>query len=105
MYHLAVFDLEQACQLYLKYTLFLKLREFPPTHSLRDLLRGVGETYKKKKTVEKIFNQNIHLIADLEQAYITSRYLPAEFSPKQVKQIEKFSKRLIVFLKKLWPRT
>ena len=52
-YHLVAFDLEQAVQLYLKYTLALKLRNFPPTHSLKELLRAVGKAYKKEKEVEK----------------------------------------------------
>jgi HEPN domain-containing protein len=47
------FDLEQAVQLYLKYTLALKLRNFPPTHSLKELLKAVGKAYKKEKEVEK----------------------------------------------------
>jgi HEPN domain-containing protein len=45
------------------------------------------------------------LIADLEQAYITSRYLPAEFTKREVEELEKFSIELIEWLKKLWPKT
>jgi HEPN domain-containing protein len=101
MYHLVAFDLEQAIQLYLKYALALKLRSFPPAHSLKELLTAVGKAYKKEKEVEKIVNENIHLIADLEQAYITSRYLPAEFTKKQVEELEEFSRSLIKWLKKL----
>jgi HEPN domain-containing protein len=102
MYHLVAFDLEQALQLYLKYTLALKLRNFPPTHSLKELLRAIGKAYKKEKEIKKIINENIHLIANLEQAYITSRYLPAEFTKREVEELEKFSKELIKWVKKLW---
>jgi HEPN domain-containing protein len=39
------------------------------------------------------------LIADLEQAYITSRYLPVEFTKKEVEELEKFARELIEWLK------
>jgi HEPN domain-containing protein len=105
MYHLVAFDLEQAIRLYLKYTLVLKLRNFPPTHSLRESLRALGKAYKGEKEVEEIIDKNTHLIADLEQAYIASRYLPVEFTKRKVEELEKFSKELIEWLKKLWPKT
>lgn len=104
MYHLAAFDLEQACQLYLKYTLFLKLKQFPPTHSLRELLKGVGKAFGKEKAIKEIIQKNLHLIADLEQAYLTSRYLPAEFTKEQIRQMRDFVKELIGFLKRIWPK-
>jgi len=101
MYHLVAFDLEQATQLYLKYLLFRKLKQFPPTHSLRELLKAVGKVYRKEKEVEKLIQKNIHLIADLEQAYISSRYLPAEFSQNQVKELKDFVFGLIKSFEKL----
>ena len=101
MYPLAAFDLGQACQLYLKYYLFLKLRRYPKTHSLRELLQGIGKVYKKQKAIDKIIKENVNIIADLEEAYITSRYLPAEFFKEQVKNMKKFTRDLIKFLKKL----
>jgi len=100
-FNLAAFHLEQACQLYLKYYLFLKLADFPKTHDLDELLEGIGEIYKRKKAIEKIKKENLHLIADLNQAYITSRYLPVEFNKKQVEEMRNFVKNLISFLKNL----
>jgi len=97
----AAFHLEQAVQLYLKYYLFLKLRRYPKTHSLRNLLEGIGEVYDKKKDVKKIIKENANIISDLEQAYITSRYLPVEFFEDQVKNMERFTKKIIKFLKNL----
>jgi HEPN domain-containing protein len=104
MYHLVAFDLEQAAQLYLKYTLALRLRNFPPTHSLQELLKGTGKAYKKEKEIANLIERNIHFIAALEQAYITSRYLPSEFTKTQVKELAQFVKTLIKFLKNLWKK-
>lgn len=101
VYPLAAFNLEQSAQLYLKYYIFLKIRRYPKTHSLKKLLTALGKVYKKEKSVEKLKEDNINLISDLEQAYITARYLPAEFTQKQVENMQKWVKELIVFLKKL----
>lgn len=97
----AAFHLEQACQLYLKYFLFKKLADFPKTHSLRELLVDIGKAYLKEKRVEDFISENEETIFDLEQAYITSRYLPVEFSEKKVKKMEKFFEKLLRFLENL----
>jgi len=101
MYHLAAFDLEQALQFYLKYYIFLKLADFPKIHDLIQLMRGIGRIYKKEKQIEKILNEKPNLISDLNQAYLTSRYLPVEFSKKQVDNMKQFVEEMIKFLKKL----
>lgn len=100
-YHLTAFDLEQALQLYLKYFLFLKLKDYPKTHSLKELMKNLGKAYRKESEIKKIIEKNIHLIANLEEAYISSRYLPAEFTLKQVKEMKKFVEDFIKFLKTL----
>ena len=98
---LAAFHLEQTCQLYLKYYLFLKLKDFPKTHSLSELLIDIGEVYQIEKEIKRLRKEHASVIGDLEQAYISSRYLPVEFYSDQVKEMEKFVKKLIKFLKKL----
>jgi len=80
---------------------FLKIADFPKTYSLRELLFDLGKAYNKEKEIEKISKENIQVIADLEEAYITSRYLPVEFNKSQVKLMEKFTKDLKKFLKNL----
>lgn len=100
-YPLAAFNLGQAAQLYLKYCIFLKIRRYPKTHSLKKLLTALGKIYKKEKIVEKMKEEDINLISDLEQSYITSRYLPAEFTKKQVENMAKWVEKLINLLEKL----
>lgn len=101
LYSLAAFDLEQVCQLYLKYYLFLKLADFPRTHELKELLEGIGRAYKKENEIRRFQQENFSLIADLNQAYITSRYLPAEFNQKQIEIMQDFVQRLVSLLKNL----
>lgn len=100
-YNLAAFHLEQACQFYLKYYIFLKLGDFTKTHDLRELLDELGKSYGKEKEVEKLKAQKEIEIAQLNEAYITSRYLPIEFNKNQIKRLKLFTKELISFLKKL----
>ncbi len=97
-YNLAAFNLEQTCQLYLKYYLFLRLADFPKTHSIRDLLSDIGQVYEKTPVVEKIKVDKVNEIADLEEAYLSARYLPAEFNALQIKQMESFVDWLVEFL-------
>lgn len=69
----------------MKYYLALKIKTFPKTHSLRVLIKGIGKAYQKTEETEKILKENFEVIADLEEASITSRYLPVEFSGGEIK--------------------
>jgi HEPN domain-containing protein len=100
-YNLAAFNLEQASQLYLKYYFGLRARKYPKTHSLEELLEGIGKIYEREKEVKKLLEENASVIGDLEQAYLTSRYLPVEFSKKRIENMFEFFEKLIDFLKKL----
>jgi len=100
-YPLAAFNLDQAAQLYLKYYLFLKLKRYPKIHLLGELLKGIGQAYKKEEKVKDLIKENANIISDLNQAYFTSRYLPAEFFKPQLENMLKFVEELIDFLKKL----
>ena len=100
-WNLAAFHLGQACQFYLKYYLFKKIADFPKTHSIKELLVDLGNAYSKKDEVSKFIKKNEKVIFDLEQAYISSRYLPVEFSETQIREMEKFYQNLLKFLKKL----
>lgn len=99
---LAAFHLEQTCQLYLKYYLFKELGDYPKIHPLETLLRELEKVYpENKKEIEKIRQEKASVVGDLDQAYITSRYLPVEFNEFQVKEMLKFTQYLIKFLENL----
>jgi len=98
-YPLAAFNLQQSAQLYLKYYLFLKLKKYPKIHLIGELLKGIGKTYKKEKEVKKIIEKNANIISDLNQAYFTARYLPAEFFKTQLENMLNFVEELTSFFK------
>jgi len=93
-YDLAMFNLEQAAQLYLKYKIWQKLGDFEKTHSITKLLKDFGRVYKKSKAVNKLIKENRKLINDLEIAYIESRYLPAQFFKEDVDKTFEFLNKL-----------
>jgi HEPN domain-containing protein len=100
-YYLAAFNLEQASQLYLKYYLFLKIADFPRTHSLRELLEDIGKTYNKEENIKTFLKERALAIADLEGAYLSSRYLPSVFNKEQIERMKQFVEELSDFLRNL----
>ena len=100
MFDLAAFHIEQFCQLYLKYKLLLKIGDFPKTHSLRELLIEIGKVDKTGE-VKKFLNKNLQIVKNLENAYLTSRYLPIEFDKDSVKEMLNFAKKLKRFFDKI----
>jgi len=86
---LAIFNLEQFCQLILKYKLLVKSGGYLKTHSLRTLLRVLGRD--NPKLLELVEDErNLHYIARIEESYIVARYLPYTFEEKEVLDIYKF---------------
>ncbi len=84
---IAIFNLEQFCQLTLKYKLLIKKGSYLRTHSLRTLIRILSQENPELLSLIED-ERNIHYIARLEEAYI--RYLPYKFEEKEVKDIYRF---------------
>ena len=86
---IALFNLEQYCQLILKYKLLVYTGSYPRTHSLRQLIKELG---KINPNILVLVNdiKNLHYIARLEEAYISSRYLPYTYTTEEVKDISRF---------------
>ena len=99
-YALSAFNFEQAAQLFLKYFLFTKLGDFPKTHSLKRLLKEVGEVTNKEK-IKVFMEKNADVLANLENAYLTSRYFPVEFEKREVENMKDFVEKMNLFLKQL----
>lgn len=97
-FNLAALDIEQAIQLWLKYLIFLKAGDFPKTHYFDILLKELSEIYEKPEILQ--FYQKFALqFRTLEDAYITSRYLPREFNKEEAQKIIEFGKEVFKFFK------
>ncbi|MDJ0274637.1 MAG: HEPN domain-containing protein [Aigarchaeota archaeon] len=51
-YDLVLFHVEQFMQLYLKHLLYLKLGDFPKTHSPSDLFRLLASAYERESVMD-----------------------------------------------------
>lgn len=88
-YDLAAFNIEQYCQLILKYKLLIKTGAYPRTHSLTRL---VSELSKLASTLNILIDKEEYLLmlTKIEDAYIGSRYLPRRYSRIEVEAMMKF---------------
>lgn len=92
-YDLGMFNLEQYCQLILKYKLLVKKGSYSRTYSLRRLIRELGEF---NESILVLINdiKHLHYIARLEEAYIASRYLPTTYEEMETRDLFRFVKEV-----------
>ena len=81
-------------ELYLKYKLFLLVGDYPKTHSIKKLLKEIGKAAGKFEEIRKFMIENIDGISNLENAYITSRYIPTEFEREEVENMLRLAKKI-----------
>ncbi|MEM1944548.1 MAG: HEPN domain-containing protein [Nitrososphaerota archaeon] len=86
---LAVFNLEQYCQLILKYKLLIKAGSYLRTHSLRRLVRELARHDPKVESLVRD-ERTLHYIARLEEAYIASRYMPYSYEEIEATSLYRF---------------
>jgi len=88
-YDLAAFNLEQHCQLLVKYKLLIKTGTYPRTHSLTRL---AAELAKLEPQLKPLLDReyNILLLTKLEDAYIGARYHPRRYAGSEVAAMLRF---------------
>ncbi len=94
VFDLSAFNVEQALQLYLKFILAKELGYFPKAIGLTKLF---SELSKLDKAFSEFYEENEIIIKDIEDSYILSRYLPRDYSEKEVETmietLEKFKEK------------
>jgi len=93
-YDLVLFHVEQFLQLYAKYLLYLSLGDYPKTHSLTRLLKDLKRV-RQEDVLKKFYDENLEMINLLEEAYITSRYLPREYDEEIARRALKFAEKAL----------
>lgn len=96
-YDLVLFHVEQFLQLYLKYLLYMKIGDFPKTHSVVRLIKDVIKVYNDYR-LREFYEENLETLYLLEEAYITSRYLPREYDKDIAKRVLNFAKKVLEVL-------
>lgn len=89
VYDLAVFNLEQYCQLMLKYKLLVKTGSYPRTHSLSRLVEYLSAIDPRVRVLIE-HSENLILLTKLEDAYIGARYLPRRYSELEARTLYRF---------------
>ncbi len=93
-YDLVLFHVEQFVQLYLKHLLYLRLGDFLRTRSPSELFKLLARVYNREEVME-FYRENLEMLALLEDAYISSRYLPRTFSREVAERALALSERLL----------
>ncbi|MEM1623495.1 MAG: HEPN domain-containing protein [Sulfolobales archaeon] len=93
-YDLAMFSFEQSLQLFLEVALLSLGVDYPRTHSIRRLLELVHELTGDENVKELWVEHSVEL-ALLEDAYITSRYVPRDFRVEEVTRVRGVVGRVI----------
>ncbi len=88
---LAAVSLEQSLQLFLKAKLLESGVDYPRTHSVRRLLELLAEVMSEPlaQRINRLIDDYSLELALLEDAYITSRYLPREFRKDEILKLKR----------------
>jgi len=93
-YDLVLFHVEQFIQLYSKYLLYRKIGDYPKSHLIVRLLRDLAKVYGDGGLSEFI-EANLEALYLLEEAYISSRYLPREYDAEIASRVLKLGERML----------
>jgi len=93
-YNLAMFHLEQALQLGLKYKLYELTGTYDKTHDIIILLNKVIELTKDNK-LKEIMDVEYITLELVKQAYISSRYLPFTYDKKSAEKAHQVVKNIL----------
>ena len=93
-YDLVLFHIEQFIQLYSKYLLYIKIGDYPKTHSIIRLLKDVAKVYDDR-SIDDFVSRNLEALYLLEEAYISSRYLPREYDQDIATRILKIGEDIL----------
>jgi len=87
---LVLFHVEQFLQLYLKHLIYKKVGDYPKTHSLIRLIKIIIEVYNDEK-IKEFYERYLETLYLLEEAYISSRYLPRDYDEEIAERILNFA--------------
>ena len=102
-YDLAIFNLEQSLQLFLKAVLLEAGVDFPRTHGLRRLFMLLGEVAGKRDLFREFVSAHSLEFASLEDAYITARYFPRDFGREEAERLMEFVRGVKDFVRRFYP--
>ena len=100
-YDLAAFMADQAVQLYLKSVILELTGELPRIHAVRQLIRVLKDLSDRPKVIDDYVREKRSLLIRLEEAYISSRYMPRIYEKDEVEELVNFAEEAMGFVKDL----
>jgi len=95
----ACFSSEQAAQLFVKSVILELVGEVPRLHRVRELLYLLGRSVPEmEKPITEFVEENREALRALEDAYITSRYMPSMYTREDAEALVKLAEDLIEFI-------
>jgi len=77
--------------------LYRKIGDFPKTYSVVRLVKDVIKVYNNDR-LKEFYKKNLETLYLLEEAYISSRYLPREYDEDIAERILKFAEKVLEVL-------
>lgn len=93
-YDLVLFHVEQFIQLYSKYLLYRKIGDYPKSRLIVRLLRDLAKVYGDG-CLSEFLEDNLEALYLLEEAYISSRYLPREYDAEIASRVLRLGERML----------
>lgn len=100
-YDIAAFMADQAIQLYLKSVIFELTGEVPRVHAVRQLMLVLKDLLGNPNLVDDFVRENRSLLIRLEEAYISSRYMPRKYDREEAEELLDFAGKVIGFVKSI----
>lgn len=100
-YDIAAFMADQTVQLYLKSVILELTGEVPRVHAARQLMHILKDLLGEPNPVDDFVRENRSLLIRLEEAYISSRYMPREYEKDEAEELVNFAEKAIGFVKSI----
>jgi len=98
----ACFSSEQAAQLFVKSVILELIGEVPRLHRVRELLYLLSKSVPEmEKPITKFIEENREVLRTLDDAYITSSYMPSTYTHEDAEALVKLAEDLIEFLSRV----
>ncbi|MEM1584118.1 MAG: HEPN domain-containing protein [Nitrososphaerota archaeon] len=97
-YDVAAFMADQSVQLYLKSVIFELTGEVPRVHAVRQLMNILKDLMGNPNIFDEFVRENRSLLIRLEEAYISSRYMPRNYDREEAEELLNFAEKVIEFV-------
>ncbi|MEM3680033.1 MAG: HEPN domain-containing protein [Metallosphaera sp.] len=95
----ACFSSEQAAQLFVKSVILELVGEVPRLHRVRELLHLLSRSVPEmEKPITEFVEENREALRALDDAYITSRYMPSMYTREDAEALVRLAEDLIEFI-------